>query len=156
MAVNNFEPIPYYVVPPGEILKAEIRERKIRQKTMAEQIGMRPSHFSELLKGKRSITKYIAVKLESILGISASEWLRLQAQYDYEVAVRELNYDPEYIGSVEPQLSLGILNDSGEEAEESDGYRAYHLGYSFGKEAERKRILSLLNEAGIDLKGLEI
>lgn len=69
---------------PGTILKYELEERELTQKTFAEQIGMRPSHLSELLNGKRPMTTAIADKLESALGIDSQSWMNLQTQYNYD------------------------------------------------------------------------
>ncbi len=65
---------------PGTILKYELEERGLTQKAFAEQIGMRPSHLSELLNGKRSMTIAIAYKIEKALGID-SQFLTLSLNY---------------------------------------------------------------------------
>ncbi|MBP5390590.1 MAG: HigA family addiction module antidote protein [Bacteroidales bacterium] len=70
-----------FAVHPGEILQAELKERKIKQKDFAHSIGMQPSHLSALIHGNRSITPEIAAKLEKGLGISASFWKNLQNKY---------------------------------------------------------------------------
>ena len=71
-------------VHPGEILKDELKERKLTQKAFAEQIGMRPSHLNELLNGKMSMTMTIADKLQQALGIDSQSWINLQTQYNYD------------------------------------------------------------------------
>jgi HTH-type transcriptional regulator/antitoxin HigA len=48
-------------------------------------IKMYPSHMSDILKGKRNISEEIALKIESILGISAEFWMRLQVEYNISV-----------------------------------------------------------------------
>lgn len=70
---------------PGEVLAAELEERGITQKAFAEQIGMRPSHLSELINGKRGVTMAIADKLQKALGIDAQSWMNLQVQYNYDI-----------------------------------------------------------------------
>ncbi len=70
---------------PGEILGLELDERGLTQKAMAEKIGMRPSHLSELINGKRSITISIADKLQEALGIDSQSWVNLQTQYNYDI-----------------------------------------------------------------------
>lgn len=74
---------------PGTILKYELEERGITQKAFAELIGMQKSHVSELIKGKRSMTKAIANKIEAKLGISAISLINLQTKYDYDVKKSE-------------------------------------------------------------------
>ena len=71
-----------YAVHPGEILKAELKERKIKQKDFARQIGMEASHLSALIHGVRNVTATIASKRENGLGIPASLWMSLQGQYN--------------------------------------------------------------------------
>lgn len=69
---------------PGARLKQELKARGIKQKNAAAAIGMQPSHLSEIVKGRRSVTKGIAAKLEELLKIPAAEWLRMQTEYDYQ------------------------------------------------------------------------
>lgn len=76
-------------IHPGVILKSELSERDIKQKDFAEAIGMKTSHLSELIKGKRDIGKTTAERLENALGIPSNLWLKLQAKYDYDVKVIE-------------------------------------------------------------------
>lgn len=70
-----------FAVHPGEILQAELKERKIKQKDFARSIGMQPSHLSALIHGVRSVTPAIAAKLEKGLGVPASLWNNLQTKY---------------------------------------------------------------------------
>lgn len=76
--------VPFKAIHAGSILKEELQARGIRQKDFAAQIGMRPSHLSELLNGKRNVTASTAQKLERALGITASFWLSLQKSYELD------------------------------------------------------------------------
>ena len=67
---------------PGEILQDELAARDLKKSFFAEQLGMKPGHFSELLHGKRHISAATALKLEKLLGISAEYWMRVQVSYD--------------------------------------------------------------------------
>jgi HTH-type transcriptional regulator/antitoxin HigA len=67
---------------PGEVLLDELDARNIKKSLFAEHLGMKPSHFSELLHGKRHLSAATALKLERLLGISAEYWLRVQVYYD--------------------------------------------------------------------------
>ena len=67
---------------PGEVLEMELDSRGIGKSVFAAQLGMRPSHLSELLHGKRNVGAAIALKLEQLLGISAEYWMRVQVYYD--------------------------------------------------------------------------
>lgn len=88
MATRN-NPSAFMATHPGEVLAAELEERGISQKSFAEQIGMRPSHLSELINGKRNVTMAIADKLQEALGIDAQSWMNLQIQYNYDIKKAE-------------------------------------------------------------------
>lgn len=88
MATRN-NPSAFMATHPGEVLAAELEERGISQKSFAEQIGMRPSHLSELINGKRNVTMAIADKLQKALGIDAQSWMNLQIQYNYDIKKAE-------------------------------------------------------------------
>lgn len=70
-------------IHPGFILGNELRVRGLTQKSFAEKVGVQPSHLSEIIKGKRSVTEQLAVKFEEALTIPADHWIQLQAKYDY-------------------------------------------------------------------------
>jgi antitoxin HigA-1 len=67
---------------PGDILLDELEARKFKKAQFAEQLGMKPGHFSELLHGKRHVSAATALKLEKLLNIPAEYWLRVQVYYD--------------------------------------------------------------------------
>jgi len=67
---------------PGEVFADELEARGEIKSAFAIRIGMYPSHFSNLLKGKRDISAAIAIKLEQELHIPAEFWLGLQMDYD--------------------------------------------------------------------------
>ena len=69
-------------IHPGEVLMDELEARKIKKIVFAEQLGMKPGHFSELLHGKRNLSAATALKLEKLLQISAEYWMRVQVYYD--------------------------------------------------------------------------
>ena len=69
-------------VSPGSVLKTELKARGMKQKELAEIIGIQTSHLSELIKGERAINDSIAGKLEEALQIPAIHWIRLQCNYD--------------------------------------------------------------------------
>lgn len=75
---------------PGDILQMELEAREIRKSDFAMQLQMRPSHFSELLHSKRNVSASIAIKLETLLGISAEFWMRVQTSYDIKLERQKL------------------------------------------------------------------
>jgi addiction module HigA family antidote len=67
---------------PGEVLAQELEARGLKKSAFAMKIGVYPSHFNDLLKGKRDISARIALRIEQELGIAAEFWLGLQMDYD--------------------------------------------------------------------------
>ncbi|HEV8506066.1 MAG TPA: HigA family addiction module antitoxin [Chitinophagaceae bacterium] len=67
---------------PGEVLQDELEARVIAKNVFADQLGMKASHFSELLHGKRHVGAAVALRLEDLLGISAEYWMRIQVYHD--------------------------------------------------------------------------
>ena len=84
MIANNLTPS--MAIHPGEMIKDEIEYRGISQKALAAEIGMPTSVLNEVLNGKRAVTTEYALLLEAALGIEADLWLRLQADYNKQVA----------------------------------------------------------------------
>lgn len=105
-------------VHPGSVLKAELEERGLSQKEFAQQIGMRPSHLSELINGKTRFTMAFADKLQDVLGIDSQSWINLQTQYDYsckakmqseqaKVSILEVSVeDPSLLSDIKRAISL--------------------------------------------------
>ena len=84
MIANNLNPS--NPIHPGEMIKDEIEYRGISQKALAKEIGVPASVLNEVLNGKRSVTTEYALLLEAALGIEADLWLRLQADYNKQIA----------------------------------------------------------------------
>lgn len=76
--------VPFMAVHPGDVLRAELKERGIKQKDFAARIGMQATHLNELLHGKRNISPDVAAAIEDVLGIPAVDWLNLQSMYDFD------------------------------------------------------------------------
>ena len=69
---------------PGTLIKNELNERKISQKNFANAVGMSQSHLSDILSGRRRITKSFAMKTEQFLQIPAVSLLGVQIANDIE------------------------------------------------------------------------
>ncbi len=74
------------LIHPGEMIKDEIEYRGISQKALAAEIGVPASVLNEVLNGKRAVTTEYALLLEAALGIEADLWLRLQSDYNKQLA----------------------------------------------------------------------
>ncbi len=84
MIANNL--MPSNAIHPGEMIKDELEFRGISQKALAAEIGLPASVLNEVLNGKRAVTTEYALLLEAALGIEADLWIRLQAEYNKQVA----------------------------------------------------------------------
>lgn len=87
---NNINPS--NLIHPGEMIRDEIEYRGISQKSLAAEIGMPASVLNEVLNGKRAVTTEYALLLEAALGIEADVWLKLQADYNKQVAKSDPNF----------------------------------------------------------------
>ena len=87
MIANNL--MPYTEVHPGEIIKDEIEFRGISQRSLAKQMDVSYSVLNEILNGKRPVTTQYALLLEAALGIDAGFFVRMQADYDMQIAKKD-------------------------------------------------------------------
>lgn len=77
---------PFIATHPGEMIKDELKERKMTQKQLATETGIKTSVLSETINGKRSISLNVAVALENALGIPTDVWMNMQTQYNLDSA----------------------------------------------------------------------
>jgi addiction module HigA family antidote len=79
-------------VHPGDALLEDfIKPMGITRYRVAKQSGMQQRRVDEICAGTRSITADTALRLAKLFGTDAAFWMNLQAQYDLEVAERELH-----------------------------------------------------------------
>ena len=60
----------------------------LSQYRVAKDIGVPALRVSEIVRQKRAVTADTAMRLARYFGTTAGIWMRLQAQYDLEVAER--------------------------------------------------------------------
>lgn len=90
MIANNLNSsIPIH---PGEMIKDEIEFRGISQKALAAEIGLPASVLNEVLNGKRAVSTEYALLLEAALGIEADLWLKLQSDYNKQIAKSDSSF----------------------------------------------------------------
>ena len=94
MIANNL--IPSQPIHPGEMIKDEIEYRGISQKDLAAEIGIPASVLNAVLNGKRAVTTEYALLLEAALGIEADIWLKIQSDYNKQVA----KSDPSFMARI--------------------------------------------------------
>lgn len=77
-------------VHPGDILLEEfMTPLGLSQYRVAKDIGVPPLRISEIVRRKRGITADTAMRLGRYFRTTPGIWMRLQAQFDLEVAERE-------------------------------------------------------------------
>jgi len=75
--------------PPGEVLARELADREWTQAVFAEILG-RPMQFvSEVITGKKEITRQSAGQIGAALGTSPEYWLQLQHDYRLGLQLRD-------------------------------------------------------------------
>lgn len=90
MIANNLTPSE--PIHPGEMIKDEIEYRGLSQKKLATQMGISPTLLNEILNGKRGVSTQYALLFEAVLGINAGIWIRIQADYDMQVAKSDKSF----------------------------------------------------------------
>lgn len=83
---------PFRPVHPGELLKDELQSRNLSQKSVAKQLGLPYTAFNEVLNGKRPVTTDFAMIMEAGLGTSSSLLLRMQTDYNLQVAKQDKSF----------------------------------------------------------------
>ena len=83
-AKNPVDGLP--AIHPGEFLRETLEDLAMTQAASAEAIGVSAMRVSHLLKGDRSVTAELALRLGRALGQTPQYWLNLQSAYDLKVA----------------------------------------------------------------------
>ena len=76
--------VPGNATHPGELINDEIKARNLKQKEIAQKMGVLPEFLNGLIQGKQHITPELAIKLESVFEISSEFWMGLQVQYEID------------------------------------------------------------------------
>ncbi len=79
----------YIAVPPGATVKEQLDDRGMSQKEFAARMGMSEKHISHLINGSVQLTPETAYRLETVLGLPARFWNRLEALYREEIVKAE-------------------------------------------------------------------
>lgn len=71
--------------PPGDTIQETIEEMGMTQAELAERIGRPKEKLNDVIKGREPISTETAHRLEKVLGIPASFWIKREAEYRREV-----------------------------------------------------------------------
>ncbi len=96
MEKRSFEPD--WALPPGAIVEDVLEERGIIQVELASRMGVSKKFVNDLIRGRASISSETAESLALVLGSTSGFWLRLQANYDADVArlARDKRHEAEH------------------------------------------------------------
>lgn len=67
---------------PGVIVKESMESLELSINGFAKALKVSPSTVQRLVNGKSSVSPEMALRLEAVIGSTASMWLRLQSSYD--------------------------------------------------------------------------
>ena len=90
MIANNITP--FEPVHPGELLKEEIEYRGISQGNLATQMGIAYKMLNNILNKHRHVSTTTAMLFEAALGIDAGLLIRMQADYNLQVAAKDSTF----------------------------------------------------------------
>ncbi len=80
---------PDWISPPGSTIFDLMEERDWNQLELAQRLGYSTKHLNQLINGKCSLTEDAALRLERVLGSTATFWLNREAIYREQLARAE-------------------------------------------------------------------
>jgi HTH-type transcriptional regulator/antitoxin HigA len=75
-----------FIIHPGETLREMLEDRNMTQRELAMRTDVKEPHISGIVNCQKPISVSFAKKLEYALGVDASFWINLQANYEKELA----------------------------------------------------------------------
>jgi HTH-type transcriptional regulator/antitoxin HigA len=85
--IETIQPFaPDWISPPGDTIADLLEERDWTQTKFAERLGSSTKYVSQLINGSAHITEDAALKLEKVLGSTATFWLSREAHYRARLA----------------------------------------------------------------------
>lgn len=75
-----------FIIHPGETLKEMLEDREMTQRELAIRTDVKEPHISGIVNCQKPISVSFAKKLDYALGVDASFWINLQANYEKELA----------------------------------------------------------------------
>jgi antitoxin HigA-1 len=77
-------------IHPGEMLLEEfIAPLGLQQTVLARELDISKNRLNEIILGKRGVTADTAIRLSERFGTTPQFWMRLQADWDLQVALKE-------------------------------------------------------------------
>ncbi len=72
----------YRGISPGAVLERELKKKNVKQNTFAETIGIPAQTLNAIIKGKRKMTSWVALKIDYALGLEEGTMGILQVYYE--------------------------------------------------------------------------
>ena len=72
---------PDYAVPPGWIIEERLAARGMSHAEFARRCGRSPKLIGEIISGKAPIAPKTALQFEKVIGLDASIWFGIEADY---------------------------------------------------------------------------
>ncbi|GHV24804.1 hypothetical protein FACS1894176_01890 [Bacteroidia bacterium] len=79
-------------VHPGEVLKDEIEYRGISQSKLSDQMGIAYKMLNNILNERLPLTTTTAMMFEAALDVPADSLIRMQSEYNMQVASRDTSF----------------------------------------------------------------
>jgi HTH-type transcriptional regulator/antitoxin HigA len=90
---SYYEFKPDYAVAPGATVEEVLHSKEMTQADLSKRTGLATKTINEIIKGRAPITAETAIKFENVFGVKASFWLRLEANYQEDLARQKANQD---------------------------------------------------------------
>lgn len=78
--------VPCEAVHVGAVIRDELRARGMKQSELADLIGVKRPILNDIIRGKRSLTPYIAVLIGEAMDIPAEMLMKFQVAYELDCA----------------------------------------------------------------------
>lgn len=128
---KTLEYVASIAIPPGETLREHLDDIEMTQVELSKRIGLTPKHINEIINGKSPITQETSLKLEYVLGIPASFWNNLEANYRETLARLEAEKEIENEENIAREIpyaeiaKLGWVNPTRKNKEKVMNLRTY-------------------------------
>ena len=83
---KGYPHLPDYATPPGLSLKSRLRALEMSQKELAARTDLNAATISQIITGKAPVTPDVAQRLENAVGMRSILWLRMEAEYQDQLA----------------------------------------------------------------------
>ncbi len=80
-------------IHPGEVLADELAEAAITPTELARQLRVPHNRITQILQGKRAITRDTALRLGHWFGTSPAFWMNLQSLHDVRLAQQQHGHE---------------------------------------------------------------